>query len=64
MAKKKKHLPTVSIGGAIPELTFNMSLDEKKIKALNDCVEHGELQITVKKVDLGTGRIGEAWDYD
>ena len=56
--------PSISIEGNIPKLTLNMPLDAKKIKAIHKCIEKGSLSITISKVDLGAGRIGEAWLYD
>jgi hypothetical protein len=55
---------TIEIGGTIPKLTINMPLDAKKIKAIQKCIEKGSLSITVSKVDLAAGRIGDAWLYD
>jgi len=55
---------SVSIEGAIPKLSLNMPLDAKKIAAIHRCIAKGSLKITVSRVDLAAGRIGEAWLYD
>lgn len=65
MAKKSsKKAATVKLKGTIPQLSFKMPLDAKKIKAIRSCIAKGTLTITVNKVDLARGRIGEAWLYD
>ena len=65
MAKKaSKKASTVKVSGTIPKLSLSMPLDEKKIKAIRGCIAKGQLTITVNKVDLARGRIGEAWLYD
>ena len=61
-APKKK--PTIEVKGTLPKLTLNMPLDARKIKAIQKCIEKGTLNITVSKVDLAGGRIGDAWLYD
>ena len=65
MAKKTKKAgaPSVTVG-AIPKLTLSMPLDERKIKAIHKCIENGTLNVTVSRVDLATGKIGESWLYD
>ncbi len=62
--KTTKKAPSISIEGNIPKLTLNMPLDAKKIAAIQRCMEKGKLSITISKVDLAAGRIGEAWLYD
>jgi len=68
MATKKstgeKKSPTITVTGTLPKLTLNMPLDARKIKAIQKCIEKGSLSITVSKVDLAAGRIGDAWLYD
>jgi hypothetical protein len=68
MATKKraarKKAPSIAVTGTIPQLTLNMPLDARKIKAIQRCIEKGNLRITVSKVDLAAGRIGDAWLYD
>lgn len=68
MATKKpavpKKSPTITLAGTLPKLTLNMPLDARKIKAIQKCIEKGTLSITVSKVDLAAGRIGDAWLYD
>jgi hypothetical protein len=63
MAGKKKS-PSIQVTGKIPKLKLSMPLDEKKIAAIQKCLKKGQLTITVSKVDLGAGRIGDAWLYD
>jgi len=60
----KKKAPKITVEGAIPKLTLNMPLDTKKIKAIQKCLEKGKLTITVSKVDLAAGKVGESWIYD
>ena len=62
--KGRKRSASVSARGVIPQLTLKMPLDAKKVKAIKRCIERGELRITVKKVNLATGKLGEAWLYD
>jgi anti-sigma28 factor (negative regulator of flagellin synthesis) len=68
MATKKsavvKKSPTLTVTGTLPKLTLDMPLDARKIKAIQKCIEKGSLKITVSKVDLAAGRIGDAWLYD
>jgi hypothetical protein len=65
MAKERSRKePKIEVEGAIPKLSLTMPLDEDKIKAIQRCIERGELTITVTKVDLAAGKIGEAWLYD
>ena len=75
VAKKKKRVtkkkkvttkrkPKISLKGAIGEMTLDMPLDAKKIQAIQRCIKKGNLKITVKKVDLARGRLGDAWIYD
>lgn len=64
VTKARVTKPKVSVKGAIPTMTLEMPLDEKKIKAIQRCIDKGTLKITVNKVDLGTGRLGDAWLYD
>ena len=56
--------PSVTITGAIPKLKMDFPLDEKKIAAIQRCVAKGQLSVTVSRVDLAAGRLGEAWEYD
>jgi hypothetical protein len=69
MAEKK---PSISVHNAeahrntpeIEHLTVTMPLEGGKAEAIKRCVEHGELRLTLSKVNLGAGRMGEAWEYD
>lgn len=67
MAGKKKASGAgakIAITGAIPKLTLSMPLDDKKIKAIQKCIEKGTLHVTVSKVDLAAGTVKEPWLYD
>jgi hypothetical protein len=66
MAKPKKTATKkASIAlGSIPKLTLSMPLDAAKAKAIQRCIAKGTLKITISKVDLGAGRVGDAWLYD
>jgi hypothetical protein len=66
MATKKatRKSPSIAIQGNIPKLKLDMPLDAKKIKAIQRCIEKGRLTITVSKVDLASGRLGDGWIYD
>ena len=55
---------SIALVGAVPKLKLNMPLDAAKVKAIQRCIAKGKLSITVSKVDLGTGRIGDGWLYD
>jgi hypothetical protein len=62
--KPRKKAASVAIVGPIPKLQLDMPLDARKIKAIQRCIEKGTLRITVNKVDLATGRLGDGWLYD
>lgn len=62
--KRKKKAPTIALEGGIPKLSLSMPLDAAKIKAIERCIAKGELNITITKVDLAAGRIGESYLYD
>ena len=64
MAKAaRKAKPSVKVQGP-SKLTLDMPLDAKKIKAIQRCVEKGTLKITINKIDLSTGKLGDSWIYD
>jgi hypothetical protein len=64
MAKKARPTrATVKVQGA-SKLTLDMPLDARKIKAIQRCIAKGTLKITVNKVDLSTGKLGDGWLYD
>ncbi|MFN7779966.1 MAG: hypothetical protein ACK5RK_14090 [Betaproteobacteria bacterium] len=63
-SRSPKKSPTIALQGTLPKLTVSMPLDAKKIKAIQKCIEKGTLNITISKVDLAAGRIGDAWLYD
>jgi anti-sigma28 factor (negative regulator of flagellin synthesis) len=56
--------PSVSLEGGIPKLRLDFPLDEKKVAAIQRCIAKGKLTVTVSRVDLAGGRLGEAWLYD
>jgi hypothetical protein len=60
----ERKAPSVKLEGTIPKLHLEMPLDEQKVQDIRKCLEKGHLSITVSKVDLANGRIGEAWLYD
>ncbi|CAG1017482.1 hypothetical protein BURC_02135 [Burkholderiaceae bacterium] len=62
--KAPKSSPKITLTGTLPKLTLDMPLDARKVKAIQKCIEKGTLSITVSKVDLAAGRIGDAWLYD
>jgi hypothetical protein len=62
--KRKKAKPSVAFQGEVPKLTLRMPLDDKKVAAIQKCLKKGELRITVSRVNLASGRIGDAWLYD
>jgi hypothetical protein len=62
--KTPKKAPSISASGAIPKLTLEMPLDAAKVSAIKRCLEKGHLSITLSKVDLAAGRLGESWLYD
>ncbi len=61
---KKKTKASLALQGAIPKMTLRMPLDAKKVAAIQRCLKKGELKITVGRVDLASGRIGDGWLYD
>jgi hypothetical protein len=60
----ERKAPSIQLEGTIPKLHLDMPLDARKVKAIQKCLEKGHLTITVSKVDLASGRIGDAWLYD
>lgn len=54
--------PTASLSG--DKLNLSFPLTAAKIAAIHRCIAKGSLKVTVNKVDLGRGRIGESWLYD
>ena len=55
---------TVSVAGAIPKLKLTMPLDAKKVAAIQKCIAKGSLTITLSKLDLVGGKLGDPWLYD
>jgi hypothetical protein len=65
MAKKRAARATKpSIAVGTTKLTMDMPLDATKVKAIQRCIAKGSLKITLNKVDLSTGRLGDGWLYD
>ena len=67
MPTKKKavsKVPTIAIQGAIPTLKLAFPLDEKKIAEIQRCIAKGTLAITISRVDLVGGRLGDPYKYD
>jgi anti-sigma28 factor (negative regulator of flagellin synthesis) len=63
MAAKTKKSATITVG-PIPEIHLSMPLDDKKIKAIQKCIEKGTLEVTINRVDLASGEVGDPWLYD
>lgn len=66
MAKKKTtraSKASIKVAGA-SKLTMDMPLDATKIKAIQRCIDKGTLRITINRVDLSTGKLGDGWLYD
>jgi hypothetical protein len=63
-SKKARRRPNVALQGAIPRIKLSMPLDASKIRAIQRCIAKGQLTITVNKVDLATGKLGDGWLYD
>jgi hypothetical protein len=69
MAEQK---PSISVHNAeahrntpeIEHLTVTMPLESAKAEAIKRCVDKGQLRLTLTKVNLAAGRVGEAWEYD
>ena len=55
--------PTAKATGT-SKVTLNMPLDAKKAAAIQRCLKKGALRVTLNKVDLATGRLGDGWLYD
>ena len=62
--KAKVKGPSISIEGKLPKMTLDLPVDEAKIKAIQKCLEGGQLSVTVSKVDLAAGRMGDGYQYD
>jgi len=64
-AAKKGAAPkaaTSAIAG--DKLKLNFPLDAQKAAAIRRCLAKGKLTVTISKVDLGAGRLGDPWLYD
>jgi anti-sigma28 factor (negative regulator of flagellin synthesis) len=65
MAKKAARAKKATVKASGPsKLTMEMPLNAARVKAIQRCIAKGTLRITIKKVDLSTGKLGEAWLYD
>jgi hypothetical protein len=60
MGKKVK----VKVEGALPKLQLDMPLNEEQIQAIKQCLGKKRLKITLNKVDIVKGRLGDGWKYD
>ena len=45
-------------------LKLNFPLDAQKAAAIRRCLAKGKLTVTVSRVNLGAGRLGDPWLYD
>jgi anti-sigma28 factor (negative regulator of flagellin synthesis) len=63
MAGKTKKAATITVS-PIPKIHLSMPLDDKKIKAIQKCIEKGTLEVTINRVDLAAGDVGDSWLYD
>ncbi|MBX3740454.1 MAG: hypothetical protein KF712_05650 [Akkermansiaceae bacterium] len=63
-AAVKKTVKAKKTASPTGELTLEMALDDKKIAAIQQCLQKGQLKITVKQVDLSNGKLGDSWLYD
>jgi hypothetical protein len=45
-------------------MEFDLPVDEKKVRAIHACLSKGRLKISVSKVDLAAGRLGDGYKYD
>jgi len=61
--KTKKSAVKIAVG-PIPKITLSMPLDDRKIKAIQKCIAKGTLEVTVSRVDLASGAVGDPWLYD
>ena len=41
-----------------------MPLDDRKVAQIKRCLAKGKLKITVSKLDLAAGKVGDPWLYD
>lgn len=59
-----KKAPRVSLQGGPAKLRINFQLDDKKIADIKRCIAKGTLSVTLTRVDLAAGRVGDPWLYD
>lgn len=65
MAKKTSRSASPSVKAAgTSKLSMSMPLDATKVKAIQRCIDKGTLKITLNKVDLSSGKLGDGWLYD
>jgi len=60
-AKRKQE---IAIEGAVPKLKLNLPLDDAQIQQIKRCIAKGELSISLSRVDLVKGRLGDPYKYD
>jgi anti-sigma28 factor (negative regulator of flagellin synthesis) len=66
-ASKKKSKSTaaaITLKGAIPKMTLELPLDDDKIAQIKRCIAKGKMSISVSRVDLIKGRLGDPYKYD
>jgi len=56
--------PSIAMDGTIAKLRLDFPLDEKKIAEIKRCIAKGTLAITMSRVDLVKGRLGDPYKYD
>jgi hypothetical protein len=48
----------------VPKLSIKLPLDAEKINAIQRCIKKGNLSITISKVNLAGGKLGDGYLYD
>ncbi|HVG35270.1 MAG TPA: hypothetical protein VM911_19540 [Pyrinomonadaceae bacterium] len=59
-----KKAATISALGGIPKLQLDFPINSQKVAAIQRCIAKGKLTVTLSRVDLALGRLGDAWLYD
>jgi hypothetical protein len=49
---------------SLPSFEVDFPLSAAKAKEIQECLSKGRLKISVSKVDLASGRLGDGWKYD
>lgn len=63
-AAKKASSKKKTTSAAASRVKLEFPLDAARAAAIRRCLAKGKLTVTVNKVDLSKGRIGDAWIYD